>query len=254
MPYKKKTTYRKKATVRRAPARKKTKKATAVRLSNNMGTRKPLAFNTTTVQRGYSPFGNRYVAKLPFCTDLTLQTVVASGYPTIHKFRLNSLFDPDLSGTGHQPRWFDQLKLMYESYRVTGVKVSVNFNDPGEDGLYVGINAYNVDQTAYNSVAGKYLNDIRERRIATVYPLNNTGKQNKTLNVYLPIHSILGMTKLQYQASSLTGSTISTNPSEEAILEIFSMAPFISTGIGCSVSVKLTYYCTFYDYQSPDQS
>jgi len=40
-------------------------------------------------------------------------------------FRLNSLFDPDLSGTGHQPLYYDQLTTVYGQYCVTAVSVFV---------------------------------------------------------------------------------------------------------------------------------
>ena len=39
--------------------------------------------------------------------------------------RLNSLFDPNLSGLGHQPRGFDQLMAVYEKYTVVAAKITV---------------------------------------------------------------------------------------------------------------------------------
>lgn len=40
-----------------------------------------------------------------------------------HFFRSNSLFDPDITLTGHQPRFFDQFAAMYDKYRVLGSKI-----------------------------------------------------------------------------------------------------------------------------------
>ena len=40
-----------------------------------------------------------------------------------HRFRVNSLYDPDLSGTGHQPRGHDQLSVIYSKYLVTAVSI-----------------------------------------------------------------------------------------------------------------------------------
>jgi hypothetical protein len=49
----------------------------------------------------------------------------ASGIVTNYFFTANGLFDPDITGTGHQPMGFDQLMLMYNQYTVIKSKISV---------------------------------------------------------------------------------------------------------------------------------
>jgi len=61
---------------------------------------------------------------LRYADTVTLTSTV--GGQAFYQFRVNSLFDPDLSGTGHQPRGFDQLCSSagpYLTYRVHGVSV-----------------------------------------------------------------------------------------------------------------------------------
>ncbi len=41
------------------------------------------------------------------------------------QFRGNSCFDPDYTGTGHQPLGFDQFMALYASYRVMSFKITV---------------------------------------------------------------------------------------------------------------------------------
>jgi len=49
-------------------------------------------------------------------------------------FRLNSIYDFDYSGTGHQPMGHDQLATLYENYRVTGVRWQIKaFNCDAAD-------------------------------------------------------------------------------------------------------------------------
>jgi len=45
----------------------------------------------------------------------------------VYSYNLNSVFDPNLTGTGHQPMGFDQLKALYGRYRVYNCKYKVRF-------------------------------------------------------------------------------------------------------------------------------
>lgn len=42
-------------------------------------------------------------------------------------FFVNSLYDPDYTGTGHQPMGYDQLTPLYNRYVVTGAKITTTF-------------------------------------------------------------------------------------------------------------------------------
>lgn len=44
-----------------------------------------------------------------------------------HTFRVNSLFDPDRSGTGHQPKGFDEMAGYFSHYTVLGSKITVKW-------------------------------------------------------------------------------------------------------------------------------
>lgn len=60
-------------------------------------------------------------AVLTYAQPVTLAVTTAI---TQHQtFRLNSLFDPDYTGSGTQPSGFDQLALLYRVYQVKYVKV-----------------------------------------------------------------------------------------------------------------------------------
>jgi len=63
--------------------------------------------------------------KLQYCD--VVQLTASAGTPGLWQFRMNSLFDPDYTGTGHQPQWFDQLSAVYSYYRVLNSKITVSF-------------------------------------------------------------------------------------------------------------------------------
>jgi hypothetical protein len=47
--------------------------------------------------------------------------------PNAYAFTGNGLYDPDISGTGHQPMGFDQLSTFFQHYTVLGSRVLVQF-------------------------------------------------------------------------------------------------------------------------------
>lgn len=59
--------------------------------------------------------------KLTYSADVNF-----SGSTTVfHTFRANGLFDPDRTGAGLQPLYFDQLMAVYTHYRVNASKITV---------------------------------------------------------------------------------------------------------------------------------
>lgn len=73
-------------------------------------------------------FPTRLRRKLLYFDQYTIASSV--GAVGLQQFRVNSLFDPDLTGTGHQPRGFDQLCTAtgpYTRYRVMGVSIVLQY-------------------------------------------------------------------------------------------------------------------------------
>lgn len=50
--------------------------------------------------------------------DVLNITVPAYGVPVLHQFNLNSIYDPDRTGAGHQPYFRDQMAQFYDFYKV----------------------------------------------------------------------------------------------------------------------------------------
>ena len=75
-------------------------------------------------------FPDRMVTKLRYVDNFNLTG--AAGVVGANVFRFNSCFDPDLSGVGHQPMYFDQFcgaagTGPYGRYRVISAKATVSF-------------------------------------------------------------------------------------------------------------------------------
>jgi len=77
-------------------------------------------------------------ATLPYYdqNNFTTGAVLAGGYV----FTCNGLYDPNITGVGHQPMGFDQMMLFYEHYTVTEAEITVNFyNNDVDDAVMVGV-------------------------------------------------------------------------------------------------------------------
>jgi len=61
--------------------------------------------------------------KLKYVSEVDL---TSSSFISTYIYRANSVFDPDLSGVGHQPMLFDQWAQIYTRYTVIGAKITVS--------------------------------------------------------------------------------------------------------------------------------
>lgn len=56
--------------------------------------------------------------------------------PKWHVFSANGMYDPDVTGTGHQPYGFDQYMAQYDHYTVIGSKCTVWTENPNQTDPY----------------------------------------------------------------------------------------------------------------------
>ncbi len=66
--------------------------------------------------------------KLRYSQTVALSTT-AGAITSTQVFRANDLYDPDFSGTGHQPMGFDQMMVWYNHFAVRRAKIIVNFKN-----------------------------------------------------------------------------------------------------------------------------
>jgi len=126
---------------------------------------------------------------LPYHMEFT----TSSSSLTYNTFRSNSIYDPDFTNVGHQPRGHDQYAQYYKYYRVTGIKIRAIFNweeTPSQShavGVYLDDNstfAYSGSIDLYEK-AGKmtrFLSSDRAARQTISRALNLNKLGNKALN------------------------------------------------------------------------
>jgi len=65
-----------------------------------------------------------------YVENLTISAVAGAGQQN-YLFKCNGMYDPNETGTGHQPIYFDQLTTLYDHYCVIGSKITVRFTQAG---------------------------------------------------------------------------------------------------------------------------
>lgn len=190
-------------------------------------------------RRGIYGFPDELVTTLRYADVITLTSAV--GAVAINAFRMNSLFDPDFTGTGHQPYYFDQLAALYNSYTVIKSNLKVQFS--------LIANAIATTQPSGPCIVG-IATDDDATLVATASTLleipgskstflNNAlgGNNVKTISVdYIPERD-LGLSS----EDDTVGAAVGSNPSQ-----VWYGVPYISeTGLASPTSVNLKIDMTF---------
>jgi hypothetical protein len=154
------------------------------------------------------------------------------------------MYDPDITGTGHQPKAFDQWMLIYNHYNVVGSKVSAKLvSTHGADNYIWGITTTPTD----DQLDGKLLSYCLENRYNTGYrtigsQYSNSGQRALSNVAQTSRYSQKAQFgKNSSQKANLTGNA-SANPTEQQCFELW-IAPVnnVATNQTASFIVTIDY-------------
>lgn len=195
----------------------------------------------TNVNTSLQPVPQRYICKMKYS-----ETVASDMFGNFH-FNLNSIFDPNRSGVGHQPYGHDTLATLYNRYRVINCSYRIQAM------LASNVTPVQVGAIPANEVLSfSTISELRENPRSR-YITQNPGADVKTLsgNVYIP--SLMGRTKVQYMTDDRYQAQIGVSPSELAILNIFSASPG-DAAVAQTIQVLLEFTVEFFDIKHLAQS
>lgn len=144
------------------------------------GRRKPISL----INRALHPIPQRFITKMKYSEVVT--TTATFGQ---YAMNLNSIYDPNRTGTGHQPYAFDTLASLYNRYRVIACGYRVN--------LAVGSSTVPVILTAMPAntvVTASTASEIRENP-RSKYVTQNPGASSLILSGKSYIPSLVGRNK-----------------------------------------------------------
>jgi len=181
--------------------------------------------------------------KLRYNTRIGITSTI--GGMNTHNFRLNSVYDPDSTYSGHQPLGVDNMFALYDRVLVTGVKYTVRAIS---------------DSTPMEFVVYPYPAGITApANIETAKEYKNSQARLLTTSETMYVKGFQSMKKLRGLTSFGTSDsdychTDSANPTEFAYLKMSA-----ATVDGASTStlraiVTLDYYCTFFERKKLTQN
>jgi len=197
--------------------------------------------STNIVGRALNPISQNYVCKLKYCS------AVVTNNAGQYVFNLNSLFDPDLTGVGHQPYGYDQLAVLYNRYRVIGTSWHVTCL---KQSAPVVLAALPANETTSGIIT---CSEMRENPRAK-FINQNPGSAVKTLSGYTSIPSLVGRSKAQYMADDRYQADTASSPNEFARLNILANGSADQPLAGEPLQVTLEFTVEFFDLKHLAQS
>lgn len=200
---------------------------------------------------GRSPIPVSYRCTMDYVETYYASSGVGGVFGTEAIFSLNSLYDPNYGGVGHQPYGFDQLSALYRRYIVYGCLVEVEANDPSADGVVIGYTAQGTNSVA--TLAAHTIDEVKERSMCYTRSVNNTGRQNVYFKRYYSIPRLEGLPISQYNIDDF-GALCTTGPSKLSIFRVAIAGEHGVEGLTCNIRVRLRFKCKFYDRITQGQS
>lgn len=174
-------------------------------------------------------------------------TSTGAGTVGYYAFSANGLFDPNITGTGHQPMGFDQLMLLYEHYTVLRAKVTVTFiNDDCKQCGMVGI-AISPDGTLPSTYTTLIENGLVSKKFLNG---GRTAVQGFMDGTAVQVSMPFDIRQINGRAAPIVGDDLyrgdaASNPTEQTYIALFCSNLSNATVFPVSASVDIDYEAVF---------
>lgn len=193
-----------------------------------------------------TPFAQRYITTMKYCETYTPGN---SNGQTVWRLNLNSIFDPNRTGTGHQPYGHDTFSSIYNRYRVISCSYVVSAVSTAGATLQMAVIPANEE------FVGTSVSEYRENPRCK-FAVQTPGAVMRVIKgkVYLP--SLTGRSKAQYMADDRYQAQFGSSPSELMILNLVTQSfdETLLTNTGTIFQVCLKYTVELFDPKQISQS
>jgi len=203
-----------------------------------------------TFNRGNVIMGLGFPKKMQMNMKYLENTVITSttGNFAAYNWSCNGLYDPNITGTGHQPMYFDQMTALYNHYCVIGSKITVNFLPNASNVGLIAVGVFVNDNAGITPTT--YLGCGEQTLATTKYISYNASKpvviQKKWAAKKYFGGSVLANTELQGDAS--------LNPTEQSYYSVYVQSLDLASTIAVSVNVKMEFIVMWKELKDLAQS
>lgn len=158
------------------------------------------------------PLGQKFLYKTRYFENNISFNPPTAGLAINYIYSANGLYDPNISGVGHQPMGFDQLMAMFDHYTVIASKIRVTFtNTDTGNSVLCGVR---LNDDASPSIDPAQIVENGNGVYATLQPSGNGSGSQKTLTCSFTPKKYLGVSHPMSE-KDLQGNG-SSNPAEQA--------------------------------------
>lgn len=185
------------------------------------------------------PFGQSTTSNYRYVQKFNIFSGLQCG---VQSFRLNSMFDPDKTGTGHQPLFRDTMSGIYARYRINSVNWKLTCININQVQTLIGVTL--TQDQGYNPAANDFETNIEKRNTAWKFQSINTNGvviKSNTKN-----HRVAGIAKQSYIDERDYSAPVGTNPPLELFLQVYSQ----SVDLGETTQhfmIEMEYNTTYYE-------
>ncbi len=175
-------------------------------------------------------FPNKLIVRHKYVENVGLTST--TGALNYNNFSCNGMYDPNITGTGHQPMYFDTLTGIYNHYTVVASSIRVTFNsNVNTNTILVGI--MQNDDSVITPTSASALAEQYNARILSVAQTDP--------NVITMSWTAVGTFGGDPLSNDNLQGTVSTNPPEQTVWTIFAQSADLISTIGCNALVELEY-------------
>lgn len=194
------------------------------------------------LSRANSPFPNKNLFRLRYCETVSLNAGV--GAIAYHLFSANGIYDPNISGTGHQPYGYDTIAGIYNHYEVIGSKITVMFQSEGTTPILGG------------GIVGIGLKDDTtvETNWETVREAKNAITRYINYDKMAMVKNWFSKRKIFQRNTSDTIALFGANPTDQAYYQVFVTSSNVGNPDAVNCMVTIDYIVRTYELKDLGQS